>query len=61
MGGVFATIAMEEKMPMINSSGIPAIMGKDSPFKKDILKLAKKLVPEFSEKEFKKLNGGNQI
>lgn len=58
MGGIFATVSMDEKIPMINSSGIPAVMGKDTPFKKDIFKLAKKLVPEFSEKEFRKVNGG---
>lgn len=54
IGGVYATIALDENMPFTNSSGIPAVNGKDSPFKRDIVKLAKKLVPEFNEKEFKK-------
>ena len=56
MGGVYATVSYHEKMGNINSSGIPAVMGKDCPFKKDLLKLAKKLVPEFDEKSFRRNN-----
>ena len=54
MGGIYAVVSYHEKMGNINSSGIPAVMGKDCPFKKDVLKLAKKLVPEFDEKAFRK-------
>ena len=59
MGSVYTTIAYSEDMPNVNSSGIPAVMSNDNrvaPFKKDVIKLAKKLVPEFSEKALKKAN-----
>ena len=59
VGDVYMTISYDEKLANVNSSGIPAVMGKDTPFKKDILKLAKKLVPEFDEKMFRKINGGS--
>ena len=60
IGGIFATISYNDDMGNINSSGIPAIMSNDNkvaPFKKDLFKLAKKLVPEFNEKVLRKLNG----
>lgn len=51
VGDVFTTISFEERMGQINSSGMPAIYGKETPFKKDIAKLAKKLLPEINEKQ----------
>lgn len=58
VGGIYATIAYEEEMPKINSNGVPAMLNKkENQFKKDIAKLAKKLLPDANEKMMR--NGGN--
>ena len=45
LGDVYATLSADENMPRINSSGIPAVLGKDTPFRKDIVRLAAKMEP----------------
>lgn len=50
LGSVYASISFEENMAQSNSTGLPAVFGKETPFKKDIIRFAKTLMPEINEK-----------
>lgn len=50
VGDIYTTIAYDEDVSKANSNGVPLVMGKDSSFKRDVVKLAKKLAPDINDK-----------